>query len=133
MRHAIAPGGLIYHLDLRRTVEPDFAHLLESVFSRQRNPSLDPMSLRIYSGQICVIGEIDLSHLCRLRFGLPLRFSAWQIDGDEYQRKRGREEQMFVGAGVCHQTSPLMRSNQFCLVQSSLLRQRATSVYPEAR
>src|SRR5271170_3398964 len=49
MRHAIAAGGLIYHLDMSRTVERKLAHLLESVFSRKRNPSLDTMGLRTYS------------------------------------------------------------------------------------
>ena len=107
MHHAIAAGGLIYHLDMRRTVDPEIAHLLESVFSRQRNPGLDPMGLRIYSGQVCVIGEIDLSHLCGLRWGLRLRSGAKQIDVHQRQRERDRDEQVFVRAGVCHQTSPL--------------------------
>src|SRR5260370_34380554 len=106
MRHAIAAVGLIYNLDMRRTVERKPATLLEPVFSRQRNPGLYTMGLRIYSGQVCVIGEIDLSPLCRLRFGLRLRSSAWQIDTDQCQRERDRDEQVFVGAGACHQTSP---------------------------
>ena len=93
MRHAIAAGGLIYHLDVRRTVEPKPAHLLESVFSRQRDPSFDTMGLRTYSDKFCVIGEIDLSHLCRLRSRLRFRFSSKQIDVHERQPERDRDEQ----------------------------------------
>jgi hypothetical protein len=55
---------------------PDPAHLLESVFSRQRYPSLDTMGFRIYSDKVRVIGEIDLSHFCWLRFKRRLRFDA---------------------------------------------------------
>jgi hypothetical protein len=96
------------------------------------------MSLWIHSGQVCVIGKVDLSHLCRLRFGLRLRFNAWQIEADEYQRECGREEQVFVKVGCCHQTSPLIavesvlqkRRRLEVLKQTnsiSVLRQDATS------
>jgi hypothetical protein len=76
MSHTIAACGLNYHLDMGRTVDPNLAHLLESVFPRDRNPRFDTMSFRIHSGKVRVIGEIDLSHLCSLRFGFRLRFGA---------------------------------------------------------
>src|SRR5215469_12697393 len=107
MRDAIAAAGLIYHLDMHRTVDREPAHLLKSVFSGQRNPGLDTMCRRTYSGDFCVIGELDLSRLCGLRCGRCLRQGAIQIDVQDRQCESDRDEPVFVGAGGCHRTSPL--------------------------